>query len=92
MPPYVVKIVREISSVNIESFALQHEVLNVADPKKRVTTIMYLKPFPAGSLDEDKVSTVFYTIVGPMVNPFIYSLRNKDVQVALRKTLKKRVF
>lgn len=35
MPPYVVKIVREISSVNIESFALQHEVLNVADPKTR---------------------------------------------------------
>ena len=54
-------------------------------------TFMYLKPFPAGSLDEDKVSTVFYTIVGPMVNPFIYSLRNKDVQVALSKTLRKRV-
>ena len=55
-------------------------------------TFMYLKPFPAGSLDEDKVSTVFYTIVGPMVNPFIYSLRNKDVQIALSKTLRKRVF
>ena len=56
------------------------------------SAFMYLKPFPAWSLDEDKVSTIFYTIVGPMVNPFIYSLRNKDVQVALRKTLKKRVF
>ena len=56
------------------------------------SAFMYLKPFPAGSLDEDKVSTVFYTIVGPMVNPFIYSLRNKDVQVALSKTLRKRVF
>ncbi|KAG5196305.1 hypothetical protein JEQ12_010991 [Ovis aries] len=56
------------------------------------SAFMYLKPFPARSLDEDKVSTIFYTIVGPMVNPFIYSLRNKDVQVALRKTLKKRVF
>ena len=56
------------------------------------SAFMYLKPFPARSLDEDKVSTIFYTIVGPMVNPFIYSLRDKDVQVALRKTLKKRVF
>ena len=55
------------------------------------SAFMYLKPFPARSLDEDKVSTIFYTIVGPMVNPFIYSLRNKDVQIALRKTLKKRV-
>ena len=56
------------------------------------SAFMYLKPFPAGSLDEEKVSTVFYTIVGPMVNPFIYSLRNKDVQIALSKTLRKRVF
>ena len=46
---------------------------------------MYLKTFPSGSLDEDIVSTVFYTIVEPMVNPFIYSLRNKDVQVAPNK-------
>ncbi|XP_047608815.1 olfactory receptor 8B3-like [Phacochoerus africanus] len=56
------------------------------------SAFMYLKPFPAGSLDEEKVSTVFYTIVGPMMNPFIYSLRNKDVQIALSKTLKKRMF
>uniref|UniRef100_A0A8D1LMH2 G-protein coupled receptors family 1 profile domain-containing protein n=1 Tax=Sus scrofa TaxID=9823 RepID=A0A8D1LMH2_PIG len=55
------------------------------------SAFMYLKPFPAGSLDEEKVSTVFYTIVGPMMNPFIYSLRNKDVQMALSKTLRKRV-
>ncbi|XP_047608882.1 olfactory receptor 8B3-like [Phacochoerus africanus] len=55
------------------------------------SAFMYLKPFPAGSLDEEKVSTVFYTIVGPMMNPFIYSLRNKDVQIALSKTLRKRV-
>ncbi|XP_052583716.1 olfactory receptor 145-like [Peromyscus californicus insignis] len=52
---------------------------------------MYLKPSSA-SVDEDKVSTIFYTVVGPMMNPFIYSLRNKDVHIALRKTLKKRMF
>ncbi|XP_052583784.1 olfactory receptor 145-like [Peromyscus californicus insignis] len=52
---------------------------------------MYLKPSSA-SVDEDKVSTIFYTIVGPMMNPFIYSIRNKDVHIALRKTLKKRMF
>ncbi|XP_020011010.1 olfactory receptor 8B3-like [Castor canadensis] len=55
------------------------------------SAFMYLKPSPVGSLDEDKVFTIFYTIVGPMMNPFIYSLRNKDVHIALRKTLKKRV-
>nr|XP_010960001.1 PREDICTED: olfactory receptor 8B3-like [Camelus bactrianus] len=56
------------------------------------SAFMYLKPFPAGSLDQDKVTTVFYTIVGPVMNPFIYSLRNKDVQVALSKTLRKKLF
>ncbi|XP_040833107.1 olfactory receptor 8B3-like [Ochotona curzoniae] len=53
------------------------------------SAFMYLKPSPTGSFDQDKVSTVFYTIVGPMMNPFIYSLRNKDVHVALTKTLKR---
>ncbi|XP_040832642.1 olfactory receptor 145-like [Ochotona curzoniae] len=53
---------------------------------------MFLRPSPAGSLAHDKVCTIFYTIVGPMLNPFIYSLRNKDIHVALRKTLKKSIF
>ncbi|XP_021062710.1 olfactory receptor 145-like [Mus pahari] len=55
------------------------------------SAFMYLKPSSA-SVDDDKISTIFYTIVGPMLNPFIYSLRNKDVHIALRKTLKKRLF
>ncbi|XP_041513249.1 olfactory receptor 145-like [Microtus oregoni] len=52
---------------------------------------MYLKPSSVSG-DEDKVSSIFYTIVGPMLNPFIYSIRNKDVHIALRKTLKKSIF
>ncbi|XP_062054410.1 olfactory receptor 8B8-like [Lepus europaeus] len=48
---------------------------------------MYLKPSSAGSMDEGKVSSVFYTIVVPMMNPLIYSLRNKDVKIVLRETL-----
>ncbi|KAL6035049.1 hypothetical protein STEG23_037469 [Scotinomys teguina] len=53
---------------------------------------MYLKPSSIGSLNEGKVSSVFYNIVVPMMNPLIYSLRNKDVKVALRKTLNRREF
>ncbi|XP_052045545.1 olfactory receptor 8B3-like [Apodemus sylvaticus] len=53
---------------------------------------MYLKPPSAGSLNEGKVSSVFYTIVVPMMNPLIYSLRNKDVKLALRKTFSTRKF
>ncbi|XP_007495519.2 olfactory receptor 8B3-like [Monodelphis domestica] len=52
-------------------------------------SITYLKPLSSGAVDQDKVSSVFYTNVVPMLNPLIYSLRNKDVQIALRKTLTK---
>ncbi|XP_076780816.1 olfactory receptor 8B3-like [Arvicanthis niloticus] len=48
---------------------------------------MYLKPSSSSSMDQGKTSSVFYTNVVPMMNPLIYSLRNKDVKMALRKTL-----
>ncbi|XP_039708003.1 olfactory receptor 147 [Pteropus medius] len=53
---------------------------------------MYLKPSSTGSLDEEKITSVLYTNTVPMMNPLIYSLRNKDVRIALRKTLNKRRF
>ncbi|KAM6158364.1 olfactory receptor 5L1-like [Rhynchocyon petersi] len=46
---------------------------------------IYCRPSSSNSMDTDKVATVFYTIVIPMLNPLIYSLRNKDVKEALRK-------
>uniref|UniRef100_A0A673UPZ4 Olfactory receptor n=1 Tax=Suricata suricatta TaxID=37032 RepID=A0A673UPZ4_SURSU len=48
---------------------------------------MYLKCSSPGSMDLGKISSVFYTNVVPMLNPLIYSLRNKDVRIALRKVL-----
>ncbi|XP_058145005.1 olfactory receptor 8B12-like [Dasypus novemcinctus] len=48
---------------------------------------MYLKPPSILPLDQGKISSLFYTIVVPMFNPLIYSLRNKDVKLALKKTL-----
>ncbi|XP_037020810.2 olfactory receptor 145 [Artibeus jamaicensis] len=47
----------------------------------------YLKPPSIIPLDQGKVCTLFYTIVVPMLNPLIYSLRNKDVKIAMKKTL-----
>ncbi|XP_012638762.2 olfactory receptor 8G1 [Microcebus murinus] len=52
---------------------------------------MYLQPSSVSSMDQGKVSSVFYTIFVPMLNPLIYSLRNKDVNVALKKMLKKSI-
>ena len=34
-----------------------------------------------------KVGSVFYTVISPMVNPLIYSLRNKDVKESVRKLM-----
>ncbi|XP_036049265.1 olfactory receptor 146-like [Onychomys torridus] len=53
---------------------------------------MYLNPSSSSSMDEGKVSSVFYTIIVPMLNPLIYSLRNKDVNIALKKIIEKRPF
>ncbi|XP_044522132.1 olfactory receptor 8B8-like [Gracilinanus agilis] len=52
---------------------------------------VYLKPSSSKSMNQGKVSSVFYTIVIPMLNPMIYSLRNKDVKLAMQKTLRPRM-
>uniref|UniRef100_A0A8C3JVG8 Olfactory receptor n=1 Tax=Calidris pygmaea TaxID=425635 RepID=A0A8C3JVG8_9CHAR len=50
---------------------------------------MYLRPTSSYSLDQDKVVSVFYTLVIPMLNPLIYSLRNVEVKDALKRLLEK---
>ncbi|XP_076968128.1 olfactory receptor 8D4-like [Tamandua tetradactyla] len=52
---------------------------------------MYLKPTSSSSVTQEKVSSVIYTTVIPMLNPLIYSLRNREVQNALRKLLRRRI-
>ncbi|XP_061468712.1 olfactory receptor 8U3-like [Rhineura floridana] len=48
---------------------------------------MYLQPSANHSLATDKIASVFYTIIIPMLNPLIYSLRNKEVKRALKRTM-----
>ncbi|XP_001375807.3 olfactory receptor 1019 [Monodelphis domestica] len=48
---------------------------------------MYLRPTSTYSLDQDKWASVFYTIIIPMLNPIIYSLRNKDVKAAFKRVI-----
>ncbi|XP_073457245.1 olfactory receptor 5AP2-like [Aquarana catesbeiana] len=46
---------------------------------------MYLKPESSNAIVQDKLVAVMYTVIAPLLNPFIYSLRNRDVRMALVK-------
>ncbi|XP_054988597.1 olfactory receptor 4F4-like isoform X1 [Sorex araneus] len=50
---------------------------------------IYAWPFPIKSLD--KFLAVFYSVVTPLLNPIIYTLRNKDMKAAMRRLLKQNV-
>ncbi|XP_062053912.1 olfactory receptor 8K5-like [Lepus europaeus] len=49
---------------------------------------MYLQPKSTHSFETDKMASVFYTLVIPMLNPLIYSLRNKEVENAFHRVFK----
>ncbi|XP_003413347.1 olfactory receptor 10T2-like [Loxodonta africana] len=49
--------------------------------------IIYLRPESGGNHDQDRLVAVFYTVVTPLMNPVVYTLRNKEVRVALRRNL-----
>ncbi|XP_010848857.1 PREDICTED: olfactory receptor 5M10-like [Bison bison bison] len=49
---------------------------------------MYLRPPSKNSVEESKIIAVFYTFLSPMLNPLIYSLRNKHVIHAMRHMIK----
>ncbi|XP_029471229.1 olfactory receptor 12D2-like [Rhinatrema bivittatum] len=54
--------------------------------------IMYLRPKSQYSLQQDRVIAVLYTAVTPMLNPLIYTLRNKQVKTALRQAICSKIF
>ncbi|XP_065509253.1 olfactory receptor 4S2-like [Caloenas nicobarica] len=52
-------------------------------------TFTYLRP--SSDLSEDKSVAVFYTVITPMLNPLIYTLRNKEVKAAMKKLWSRKV-
>ncbi|KAJ1168199.1 hypothetical protein NDU88_000148 [Pleurodeles waltl] len=50
---------------------------------------MYVRPASLDSADQNKAVSFFYSVVTPMMNPIIYSLRNKEVKEALRKMIER---
>ncbi|XP_070810494.1 olfactory receptor 6X1-like [Pituophis catenifer annectens] len=59
--------------------------LTVVSIQYGTVMFMYVKPNSNSSLEINKAVSVLNTIVTPLLNPFIYTLRNKDVKEALKK-------
>nr|XP_033780566.1 olfactory receptor 6X1-like [Geotrypetes seraphini] len=53
---------------------------------------MYVKREASSSLNLNKVVSVLNTLVTPLLNPFIYTLRNKDVKESFRKAVRRNSF
>ncbi|XP_047598897.1 olfactory receptor 9K2 [Lutra lutra] len=87
---YIVSTVLKICSSEgrKKAFSTCSSHLGVVSVLYGAVFFMYLTPdrFPELS----KVASLCYTLVTPMLNPLIYSLRNKDVKEALKKLLEKR--
>uniref|UniRef100_A0A803YKE1 Olfactory receptor n=1 Tax=Meleagris gallopavo TaxID=9103 RepID=A0A803YKE1_MELGA len=53
-------------------------------------TFSYIQPSSSYSMEQEKISAVFYTLLIPMLNPLIYSLRNREVRSSFRRTFRMR--
>ncbi|XP_021045102.1 olfactory receptor 494 [Mus pahari] len=55
-------------------------------------TFIYVMPKSSYSTDQNKVVSVFYMVMIPMLNPLIYSLRNNEIKGAIKRQLGKKMF
>ncbi|KAM4043934.1 olfactory receptor 2D3-like [Anomaloglossus baeobatrachus] len=80
---HVILVVLKIRSTRYKAFSTCISHLIIVILFYGTAIIMYMKPQHSGHLS-DKLLAVFYTTITPMLNPIIYSLRNKDVQGAIQ--------
>ncbi|XP_045412741.1 olfactory receptor 5M10-like isoform X1 [Lemur catta] len=85
--------------LRMRSAAGRHKAFSTCGSHLTVVTLfygtlfcMYLRPPSEKSVEESKIIAVFYTFLSPMLNPLIYSLRNKDVILALQQMIREILF
>ncbi|KAM8921427.1 olfactory receptor 12D1-like [Pelodytes ibericus] len=49
----------------------------------------YMRPSTQYSLDQDRAAALIFTVITPMLNPIIYTLRNKDIKKAMKRMMKR---
>ena len=72
-----------------KAFSISGSHLTVVTMFYGTLIFMYVQPESSHSFDTDKVASIFYTLIIPMLNPLIYSLRNKDIKYELQRMWKK---
>lgn len=85
-----------LSVLRIRSASGRHKALSTCASHLTVVALfygtaifMYMRPQSKFSRAGGKIIAVFYTVITPMLNPLIYSLRNQDVKGALRRAIAK---
>lgn len=85
-----------VAILNIRSAQGRHKVFGTCASHLTVVCMCfgtaiftYMRPTAGASAEEEKMVALFYAVVTPMLNPLIYSLKNKEVMSALRKVLGK---
>ncbi|XP_025906038.1 olfactory receptor 4E1-like [Nothoprocta perdicaria] len=74
----------------------QHKAISTCAAHLTVVTLflghcIFIYVRPGKSLAADKVVSIFFTAITPLMNPVIYTLRNEDMQNALRKLFRRQI-
>ncbi|XP_058410930.1 olfactory receptor 12D1-like [Diceros bicornis minor] len=51
----------------------------------------YIRPTSGSSMDQDRILAIMYSVVTPVLNPLMYTLRNKEVKGALSRVITRRI-
>ncbi|XP_062951605.1 olfactory receptor 5J3-like [Cynocephalus volans] len=85
--------------LRIRSAAGRHKAFSTCASHLTAVTLFYgsisfsyIQPSSQYSLEQEKVVSVFYTLVIPMLNPLIYSLRNKEVKDAVKRAVEMKYY
>ncbi|KAM4663617.1 olfactory receptor 2G6-like [Discoglossus pictus] len=79
------------SQIRYKAFSTCGSHLTVISIYYGTIMFMYMRPRTRNSPETDKTLSIIYTTVTPMLNPIIYSIRNKDVKGAITKKLTKKI-